>query len=96
MKIAGCEPLELSFLIFTFLKKACSENKVQVKVNGSRRLENGLVVPGSFLMTNRAIATKFEEETIRLKNVNKTMGMDHCFCNVVLAFVCELFKMNLG
>ena len=63
--------MEISFLIFTFLQKARSENKVQVKVNGSRRLENGHVVPGSFLArtTSRAIATKFEEEIIRLQNL---------------------------
>ena len=71
-KLVGHVPMELSFLtcIFTFLK-ACYENKVQVKVTGSRRLENGLVVPGSFLArtTSRAIATKFEEETIRLKEL---------------------------
>ena len=43
----------------------------QVKVTGSRRLENRLVVPGSFLArtTSRAIATKFEEEIIRLKEL---------------------------
>ena len=54
--------MEISFLIFTFLK-AGSENKMQVKVTGSRRLENVLVVPGSFLArtTSRAIDTKFEE-----------------------------------
>jgi len=63
--------MELSFLIFTFLKKAHNENTVQVKVTGSRRLENGLVVPRSFLarMTSRAITTKFEEEIIHLKNL---------------------------
>ena len=38
-------PMELSFLIFSFLKKVHNETKVQVKVTGSRRLENGLVVP---------------------------------------------------
>ena len=54
--------MENSFLIFTFLK-AGSENKMQVKMTGSRRLENVLVVPGSFLArtTSRAIDTKFEE-----------------------------------
>ena len=41
--------MELSFSVLTFLKKAPSENKVQVKMTGWRRLENGLVVPGSFL-----------------------------------------------
>ena len=65
-KLVGHVPMELSFLIFTFLK-ARHENKVQVKVTGSRRLENGLVVPGSFL-AGRAIATKFEE-IIRLKEL---------------------------
>ena len=61
--------MERSFLIFTFLK-ARHENNVQVKETGSRRLENGLVVPRSFLArtTSRAIATKFEE-IIRLKEL---------------------------
>ena len=67
-KLIGHVPMELSFLIFTFLK-ARHENKVKVKVTGSRTLENGLVVPGAFLArtTGRAIATKFEEEITRLK-----------------------------
>ena len=66
----GHVPIELSFLMLTFLK-AHHENKVQVKVTGSRRLENRLVAPGAFLArtTSRAIATKFEEEIIRLKEL---------------------------
>ena len=69
-------PMELSFPIFTFLK-ARHENKVQVKVTGSRRLENGLVVPGAFLArtTSRAIATKFEEEITRLKELCSHMDI---------------------
>ena len=65
-KLVGYVPMELSFL-----KKASSENKVQLKMTGLRRLENGLVVPGSFLARtiSRAIATKFEEEIFRLKNL---------------------------
>ena len=49
----------------------------QVKVTGSRRLENRLVVPGSFLArtTSRAIATKFEEEMIRLKELCTLMDV---------------------
>ena len=60
LKLVEHVPMKLSFLTFTFLHKALSENKVQVKVNGSRGLENGLVVPGSFLAktTIRAIAKK--------------------------------------
>ena len=46
--------------------------KVQEKVTGSRRLENGLVfhwiLPGA-RTTSQAIATNFEEEIIRLKNL---------------------------
>ena len=38
-KLVGHMPMGLSFLIFTVLK-ARHENKVQVKVTGSRRLEN--------------------------------------------------------
>ena len=75
-KLVGHVPKELSFLIFTFLK-ARHENKVQVKVTGSRRLENGLVVPGAFLArtTSRAIATKFEEEITRLKELCSHMDI---------------------
>ena len=60
LKLVEHVPMKLSFLTFTFLQKARSENKVKVKVNGSRGLENGLVVPGSFLAktTIRAIAKK--------------------------------------
>ena len=60
LKLVEHVPMKLSCLTFTFLQKARSENKVQVKVNGSRGLENGLVVPGSFLAktTIRAIAKK--------------------------------------
>lgn len=69
-KLVGHVPMELSFLIITFLK-ARHENKVQVKLTGSRRLENGLVVSGAFLArtTSRAIATKFEGEITRLKKL---------------------------
>ena len=64
-KLVGHVPMERSFLIFTFLK-ARHENKVQVKVTGSRRLENGAFLART---TSRAIATKFEEEIIRLKEL---------------------------
>ena len=71
-KYVGHVPMGLSFLVFPvfiFLKLA----KVPVKVTRSRRLENGLVVPGSFLTrTNNRVmihATKFEEEIIRLKSL---------------------------
>ena len=62
--------IELSFLTLTFLK-AHHENKVQVKVTGSRRLENGLVVLGCFLvrMTSTVVATKFEQEIYRMKEL---------------------------
>ena len=67
--LVGHVPMELSFLIFTFLK-ARHENNVQVKVTGSRRLENGLVVPGSFLArtTSRAIATKLQLVQLRMSS----------------------------
>ena len=62
--------MELSYLIYTFLR-ACDDNEVSVKVIGSRRLENGLVVPGTFKAPtpSRAIATKFEREILRLKEL---------------------------
>ena len=46
-------------------------------VTGSRRLENGLLITGSFLArtTSSAIATKFEEEIIRLKELCTDMNI---------------------
>ena len=69
-ELVGHVPMELSYLIYTFLR-ACDDNEVSVKVTGSRRLENGLVVPGTFKARTprRAIATKFEREILRLKEL---------------------------
>ena len=91
--------MELSFLIFTFLK-ARHENKVQVKVTGSMGLENGLVVPGSFLArtTSRAIATKRREEIIRLKELCTHMDITveklrrRPLFFVMHYYVCQLLK----
>lgn len=54
----------------TFLK-ACRDNKVQVKVRVSKRLENGLVVTRSFLAraTSTTIASKSEGEITLLKEL---------------------------
>lgn len=69
-ELAGHVPIELSFLVYTFLR-AHDENEVSVKVTGSRKLENGLVVPGTFRARtpSRAIATKFEQEMLWLKEL---------------------------
>ena len=42
-ELVGHVPLELSYLIYTFLR-AYNDNEISVKVTGSRRLENGLAV----------------------------------------------------
>ena len=62
--------MELSYLIYTFLR-AYDDNEVSAKVTGSRRLENGLVVPVTFKARtqSRAIATRFERDTLRLKEL---------------------------
>ena len=69
-ELVGYVPMELSYLIYTFLR-AYDDNEVSAKVTGSRRLENGLVVPGTFKARtpSRAIATKFEREILRLKEL---------------------------
>ena len=58
----------------------------------SRRQENGLIVPRSFLTktTSQAIATKIED-IIHLKLLRNS-DEDHCFCNVALPFICEQLK----
>ena len=62
--------MELSYLIYTFLR-AYDDNEVSVKVTGSRRLENGLVVPGSFKARtpSGAISMSFEWGILRLKEL---------------------------
>ena len=47
-KLVGHVPIELSFLVFTFLR-AHEDNQVVVEVTGSRKLENDLVIPGTFV-----------------------------------------------
>ena len=55
--------VELLFLIYMFLN-AFDQNEVKARVAGSRKLENGLVVPAAFIVrtTKRAFAMKFENE----------------------------------
>ena len=69
-ELVGHVPMELSYLIYTFLR-AYDDNEVSVKLAGSRRLENALVVPGTFKARtpSRAIVTKFEREILRLKEL---------------------------
>ena len=62
-KLVGHVPIELSFLVFTFLR-AHEDNQVVVEVTGSRKLENGPVIPGTFkaVTRNRRLGAKFYEE----------------------------------
>ena len=46
IKLAGHTPIDRSFLVFTFLRSH-DHNQVVVEVTGSRKLENGLVIPVS-------------------------------------------------
>ena len=75
-KLVRHVPMELSYLIYTFLR-AYDNNEVSVKVAGSRRLENGFVVPGTFKARtpSRAIATKFEREILQLKELCARMDI---------------------
>ena len=52
-KMVGHVPIELSFLVFTFLR-AHEDNQVVVEVTGRRKLENGLVIPGTFKAVTRS------------------------------------------
>ena len=62
--------MERSYFIYTFLR-AYDDNEVSCKVTGSRRLEHGLVLSGTFKARtpSRAIATKFEREILQLKEL---------------------------
>ena len=67
-------PMELSYLIYTSLR-AYDDNEVSVKVTGSRGLENGLVVPGTFKVSIPSKATKFEWEILRMKELCAHMDL---------------------
>ena len=69
-KLVGHVPIELSFLVFTFLR-AHEDNQVVVEVTGSRKLENGLVIPGTFkaVTRSRRLGAKFYEELNKVKQL---------------------------
>ena len=69
---------------------------MQVKVTGLRRLENGLVVPGSFPRPERPAEQSPPQNLKKRSFVSRiyafTWAQDHCFCNVALPFVSEQLK----
>ena len=71
-KLVGHVPIELSFLVFTFLR-AQEDNQVVVEVTGSRKLENGLVIPGTLnfeaVTRSRRLGAKFYEELNKVKQL---------------------------
>ena len=69
-QLVGHVAMELSYLVYTFLR-ASQDNSVQVKVTGTRTLENGLVVPASFQARTKhlAMAKTFQEEICRLREL---------------------------
>ena len=52
-KLVGHVPIELSFLVFTFLR-AHEDNQAVVEVTGIRKLENDLVIPGTIKAVTRS------------------------------------------
>ena len=82
--LVGHVPIELSFLVFTFLTSD-SGNVVLYKVSGARKLENGLVVPATFIVrtatfivrtVRKKIFEKIKTEIDRNKNICKHMNID--------------------
>ena len=70
-ELVGHVPMELSYLIYTYLI-AYDDNEVSAKVTRRvKRLENVLVTPGTFKARapSSAIAAKFEREILRLKEL---------------------------
>ena len=65
-------PLNFPFLVFTFLR-AQEDNQVVVEVTGSRKLENGLVIPGTLnfeaVTRSRRLGAKFYEELNKVKQL---------------------------
>ena len=52
-KLVGHVPIELSFLVFTFLR-AHEDNQEVVEVTGIRKLGNDLVIPGTIKAVTRS------------------------------------------
>ena len=75
-KLVGHVPIELSFLVFTFLR-AHEDNQLVVEVTGSRKLENGLVIPGTFktVTMSRRLGSKFYEELNKVKQPRAHMDI---------------------
>ena len=61
-KLVGHVLIKLSFLVFTFLR-IHKVNQVVAEVTGCRKLENGLVIPGTFkaVTRSRRLGTEFYE-----------------------------------
>ena len=53
IKLFGQEPL-LSFLVSVFIRAHEDINQVVVEVTGRRKVENGLVIPGTFKTVTRS------------------------------------------
>ena len=62
--------------MFTFLQ-AHEDNQVVVEVTGSRKLENGLVIPGTFeaVTRSRRLGAKFYEELNKVKQLCANMDI---------------------
>ena len=75
--LVGHVSIELSFLVFTFLTSD-SGIVVLCKVSGARKLENGLVVPATFIVrtARKKIFEKIKTGIDRYKNICKHMKID--------------------
>ena len=71
-KLVGHVPIEFSLLVLTFLR-AHEDNQVVAEVIGNRKLENGLVIPGTFkvVTTSRRLGATFYEELNEVKQLCK-------------------------
>ena len=65
-----------SSFMFTFLR-AHEDNQLVVEVTGSRKLENGLVIPGTFkaVTMSRRLGSKFYEELNKVKQLRAHMDI---------------------
>lgn len=66
-RLVGHVPIEFSFLFCKFVEK--KNNEIFAEVSGSRKLENGLVVPATYrIIGNKKHVETFNEEMKKLKN----------------------------
>ena len=94
-QLVGHVPMELLFIICCFLR-AHHNNFMIVKVADPRKLENGLVVPGSLTAFTQSVEMGriFKEELLRVQALFQHMDISITDCEFQEKKLTSLFNLN--